>query len=53
MSQHPKDAELLTALRAGLESRPVPSPELAAFLADPSSSPVAPMVPVDGGAAAV
>ena len=50
MSQHPKDAELLTALRAGLESRPVPSPELAAFLADPSSSPVAPMVPVDGGA---
>ena len=50
MSQHPTDAELLTALRAGLESRPVPSPELAAFLADPSSSPVAPMVPVDGGA---
>ncbi len=27
------DAELLPALRAGLESRPVPSPELAAFLA--------------------
>ena len=50
MSQHPTDAELLTALRAGLENRPVPSPELAAFLANPSSSPVAPMVPVVGGA---
>jgi type IV secretory pathway VirB10-like protein len=48
MSQHLTDADVLNALRAGLESPPTPSPELAAFLAGPSTSSVVPTTAVVG-----